>query len=206
MKGIGKSRSSSPGMKRIHIKLIISFLFIILLIVTGIFIKSRLFDEHKNKKEILSVTTLEKIIHISELSTFQAVYNGIAQVMNEKKPDQVDYYVSYEAKVNAGIDFKNVTITMDEAIKRITVTLPEIEITDINVDIASLDYIFVNNKANKSTVSEQAYKACIADVTEESDTEAAIFELAEQNTKNIMRALISPFLEQLDTDYELVIN
>lgn len=187
-------------------KLLMLILFLALIISIGIYIKIWHSGEDDNKEEILSVSSLEKIIKISELSTFDAVYNGIAKVMNEKNPDEVDYYVSYESKVYAGIDFEKVKITMDKEAKKITVTLPEIEITDINVDIASLDYIFINSKANTSTVSEQAYKACIADVTSESKEEAAIYELAEQNAKNIMKALISPFIEQLDSDYELEIN
>lgn len=39
----------------------------------------------EGKKEIVTVSALEKIVNVSELSTFTAVYNGIAQVMDEKK-------------------------------------------------------------------------------------------------------------------------
>jgi hypothetical protein len=192
--------------KKIKRKLLLPILIIALIAAIGILFLARLLDRQDNKEEILTVSTLEKIINISELSTFQAVYNGIAEVMNEKKSDQIDYYVSYEAKVYAGINFEEVKITMDEEAKKISVVIPEIGITDVNVDIASLDYIFHNKKANTSTVSEQAYKACIADVTNESEKEAAIYDLAEQNAKNIIKALISPFIEQLDSDYELEIN
>lgn len=84
--------------------------------------------------------------------------------------------------------------------------LPEIKITDVNVDITSLDYIFENEKANTETVSEEAYKKCIEDVTSESNSEDAIYELAEQNARNIVEALISPFVEQLDSEYRLEIQ
>lgn len=47
--------------------------------------------------------TLERIIDVSELSTFTVIYNGIAQVANEKKLELIDYY-AYVATVNAGID------------------------------------------------------------------------------------------------------
>lgn len=165
------------------------------------------FINGKNKApEILTKSTLEKIINISELSTFQAVYNGIAQVNDEKKPEKVDYYVAYDATVHAGIDFSKVEIALDDTQKKITVTLPEIEITDVNVDIASFDYMFEDKDTNKSGISEQAYKACIYDVTEESKGENAIYELAEQNAKNIIRALITPFIEQLDSEYVLEVR
>lgn len=160
----------------------------------------------KSEPEIISKTTLEKIINVSDLSTFEAVYNGIAKVVNEENSEKVDYYVSYDAKVKAGIDFEKIEITVDNENKVISVKLPEIEITDVNVDITSLDYIFENDKANTSTVSEQAYKKCIEDVRNESSSENAIYELAEQNAQNIIEALVSPFVEQLDAEYQLQIN
>ena len=74
------------------------------------------------------------------------------------------------------------------------------------MDIASLDYIFENSKANTETVSEEAYKKCIEDVTNDSSSEDAIYELAEQNAQNIVEALLSPFVEQLDSEYQLEIH
>lgn len=160
----------------------------------------------QKEAEVISVSTLERIINVSELSTFTAVYNGIAQVMNEEKADKIDYYVSYEAKVNAGIDFEKIDITLDNDTKTIYLTIPEVYITEANVDIASLDYIFMNNKANTSSVSNEAFKACEADVKAESEQQKAIFELATQNAKNILTALVRPIVEQSDEDYVLVIE
>lgn len=160
----------------------------------------------ESEPEIISKSTLEKIINVSDLSTFAAVYNGIAKVMNEDKPDKVDYYVSYDAKVKAGIDFEKVDITVDNENKLIMVNLPEIKITDVNVDITSLDFIFINEKANTSTASEEAYKKCIEDATNESNSEDAIYDLAQQNAHNIVEALLRPFIEQLNDEYQLQID
>lgn len=177
----------------------------IVLIIIGTLLFSGMTKNQKSK-EIITKATLEKIINVSELSTFEAVYNGIAQVMSKEEPTQTDYYVSYEAKVKAGIDLEKVDVSVDNKTKKISVTLPEVQITDRNVDIASLDYIFENNRANTETVSQEAYKACIEDVTNESTNEDAIYELARQNAKNIVEALINPFVEQLDSEYVLEIN
>ena len=165
-----------------------------------------LITPNKSEPEIISKSTLEKIINVSDLSTFEAVYNGIAKVTDADNPEKINYYVSYDAKVKAGIDFEKVDISVDPDTKIITVTLPEVKITDVNVDITSLDYIFENNKANTETVSEEAYKKCIEDATIESNSEDAIYELAEQNARNIAEALISPFVEQLDSEYQLEIH
>ncbi len=159
----------------------------------------------KSKPVIISTSTLEKILNVSDLSTFEAIYNGVAKVTNEDNPEKIDYYVSYDATVKAGINFEEVEISVNDEEKIITVTLPEIKITDITVDIESMDYIFLNSKSNDSTVSEEAYKKCIEDVTTECDSENAIYELAKENAQNITEALIKPFLSSLDSEYELEI-
>lgn len=160
----------------------------------------------KKQAQVITVSTLQEIIDVSELSTFTAVYNGIAQVMNQDNPESVDYYVSYEAKVNAGIDFEQVEIDLDEEAKTIRITMPPVELTDVNVDISSLDFIFYNQKLNTSTVTETAYKACEADVEKESQEQQAIYDLAEQNAKNVLTALVKPIVDQADTEYTLVVE
>lgn len=186
--------------------LTIGIIGVVLISIAGFVIVPKVIGNKDDKKDVITVLTLEKIIKVSELSTFTAVYNGIAQVMNEEKIGEIDYYVSYEAKVNAGIDFDKITIAIDDTEKTINISLPEVYITDINVDIASLDYIFLNDKANVSTSSQKAFKACEADVRTESEQQKAIFELATQNAKNILTALTRPIIEQLDADYMLVIE
>lgn len=193
-----KKLSGSKVKYIIGIAIMLAVVIIVLLAVS--------MSSKKSEPEIISKSTLEDIINVSDLSTFEAVYNGIAKVTDEDNPEKVNYYVSYDAKVKAGIDFEKVDITVNTDEKIITVMLPEIKITDVNVDITSLDYIFENEKANTETVSEEAYKKCIEDVTSESNSEDAIYELAEQNARNIVEALISPFVEQLDSEYRLEIQ
>lgn len=195
----------NPKSKRIKFKHIAVLFVIIAVIITALMIKIKIFNK-KSEPTIISKATLEKVINVSDLSTFEAIYNGVAAVANEEKPENIDYYVSYEAKVKAGIDFELVEVEVNETDKVITVTLPEVKITDVDVDIASLDYIFMNNKANTQTVSEQAYKKCIKDVTKESNSTDEIYESARQNARNIVEALISPFVEQLDSEYKLEIK
>lgn len=183
-----------------YIALIIIF---VLTAVAGFFILPKATEEPDNNKDIITVSTLKEIINVSELSTFTSVYNGVAQVMNEK--NQINYYVSYEATVKAGIDFDKIIIYIDEPNKIINITMPPAHITEINVDIASLDYIFINNNANTTSVSQEAYKACEADVQKESKQQEEIFRLATENAKNTLTALIDPIIEQLYADYTLKI-
>ena len=79
------------------------------------------------------------------------------------------------------------------------------EITKVDVDIASMDFIFYDNKANASTVSQTAYKACEADAQQESASQEAIYKLARQNACNVLTALINPIVEQMDAEFRLSI-
>lgn len=184
----------------------ILFLIMIIAAMTTYLIYDFKKQNKKEEPEIITKTNLEKVLNVSDLSTFEAIYNGIAAVAGEEKPENIDYYVYYEAKVKAGIDFKQIKVDVNEKAKLITVTLPEVKITDVDVDIASLDYIFINNKSNTQTVSAKAYKKCIEDVTDESNSTSEIYESAKLNARNMVEALIKPFTEQLDSSYKLEIN
>lgn len=198
-----KANKNSPENKKL---LAVVVGVVLVAIVAGILVAPKILSNSKPEPEVITVSTLEKIINVSELSTFTAVYNGIAQVMNEKKPEETDYYVSYEARVNAGIDFEKIEISVDSEAKAINIDVPEVYITEVNVDISSLDFIFYNKKANASTVTQEAFKACEEDVQKESGQQAAIFELAQQNAENVLTALTRPIVEQLDSEYTLVIE
>ena len=101
------------------------------------------------KKNVVTTSSLQKIIKVSRLSTSTAVYNGIAKVKNEKKSDKIDYYVAYEAKVSAGIDFDKVDIVVDHEAKKVSIKY-DVIITDVVVDVSSMDFIFNDKSANKS--------------------------------------------------------
>lgn len=194
-------KSQNGKINKFMIVFIIGFISVMIIAVLCI---PKVFKQ--SKPEIISKSTLQKIVNVSELSTFEAVYNGIAKVMDEEEKDAVKYYVSYDAKIKAGLDFEKVNIDVDNQNKIIRVKIPEIEINDINVDITSLDYIFMDKNANTATVSEEAYKKCIEDVKNETVSENEIYNLAEQNAHNIIEALISPFIKQLDSEYKIEID
>ncbi len=149
--------------------------------------------EQEPEPEFVSVSTLEEIIEVSELSTFRSVYNGVAEVQGSS--GKTDYYVSYNATVDAGMDFDRIAITVDNDAKTVSLILPDVKITDVNVDILSLDYIFLNDKANSSSVTAAAYKACEQDAEKESAEQNQIFETAEQNAENVVKALVEPVIE-----------
>ncbi len=188
-------------------KTIVTFAVIIVLVTVAVVLAIISSGEkpEEPKKELITEVMLQEVIDVSELSTFEAVYNGVAKVYNKQKPINIDYYVSYCSKIKAGIDFDKVELSVDNEAKKITATLPEVTITDVTVDITTLDYIFQNAAANNSSVAEEAYKACIEDATTESRRQKDIYTFAQQNAENVITALITPFVSQLDNEYTLEI-
>lgn len=156
--------------------------------------------------QVLTLSLLEDIVEVSDLATYEAIYNGIATVYDEKKPEKVKYHVSYEAEIEVGFDIQDIRVDLDTESKKVIVTIPPVDIVSVVVDFTSMDFIFINDKADTATVSETAYKACETDAITESQAQTAIKELAQQNALNYVDALIRPFVEQMDPTYEIEIT
>ncbi len=172
----------------------------------GLYAWLHLFDKDKGKEEKITVVTeasLEKILQISDLSSYKAVYNGVACIPDKENKEEPSYYAAYEAEVQIGINMEEIQIDVEEGQKKVLVHLPETKINDVIVDMTSLDYMFIDKSAETKDVSSEAYSACIADAKEESGSNQEIIRLAEDNTKDLVRALLEPLLEQQEEDYTL---
>lgn len=178
---------------------------VVLIILLGI-VAVLLVNRKEEEPNFDIVATLDKIVQTSDLSTAVFKYEGIADVPNQKKTSEIDYYISYEAKVYAGIDFSEISFVENKEKKTITAKIPQVEITDIVVDPASLDYIFNNKKADNISVAQVALTACEEDIYQEVTTENALLEIAQENAKNAIRALTEPIVEQAYKGYTLVIE
>lgn len=155
------------------------------------------------EQKVDTVSTLERVVKTSSLSTYETVYNGVSVINNEEKPDKIDCYVSYNATVKAGLDFNKIKITKDDEMHVIIVNMPDIELMEPNVKIEDIDYIFVNKRINQDGLSAKAYRTCIEDAEEEASKQDAIIKYAKQNAENLISGLISPFVNQLEEDYTI---
>lgn len=163
-------------------------------------------SQNPKEEQVITVSTLEEIVETAKLSTYEMKYEGVATRYNDKKTNKVDYYVLYTASVKSGIEFDKIEYAVDSASKHIVITLPEIEIADKHVDKASLEYLFYNNKLNNENVAEEAYTLCTEDLDKKIKENTTIYEIATQNTKNTIEALVQPFIENVESDYTLEIR
>ena len=141
----------------------------------------------------------------------QPARTGVAEVPQKNHPTKVAYYVSYEAEVKASINMADIDVQIDDNVgegqaKKIIVTLPQLQVKQIDVDMASLDYMFVKKSANTADVSEEAYAACIADAGSECRGNEVFLQMAKENCENTVKALLMPIIENQDESYELVIQ
>ncbi len=157
----------------------------------------------EKEPEIVTMSTLEKIVNVSKLSTVKFVYNGVATVPNEEKPEEIDYYVSYNAEISVGIDFDAVYFEQDEEAKIIYAHMPMPYVTNVSVEIKSLDYIFENDKANTVTITQTAYEKCVEDAEKECKTNKDIFKMASDNARNAVTALAQPIVDEYFEGYHM---
>ena len=153
----------------------------------------------------ISKASLEKLIEISDLSTLDYTYNAITTVYEEDGTTP-KYYVSYDGTVTAGIDMEELDVSTDDEAKTISISLPEVTIQNVSIDMSSLDFIFEEEKYETETVSQEAYKACLNDLNKKASEEDSLLSIARENAIEAMDALISPWVKQLDSNYTVEIK
>lgn len=181
-------------------KIIVVFLVLDILILAGVYVsttrKNSVFEE--GKTTIITSAMLMDAIDISELSSAQYTYNGIAEMYKDEKKEKIKCYIKYNAKVKAGIDMKKVDFVYDHKNKTITPILPEIQITSNTVDEKCISFIPDNAKVE----IKDALVACEEDAICESEKSAELINSARENFKSIIEGLLDPVLKP--TGYRII--
>lgn len=195
---------------------ILLFCLIALILIKSILSRSSFADRIMNSAEnflegeegkvtTISKASLDKVFEINELSTADYIYNAIAKAYGEDGKS-VKYYVAYEGTVKAGIDFSKIVVDIDEKEKVITITIPDIVFQEETVDPGTLKYIFKDKKSETENVHQEAFKLCEKDLKERVGGEESLLELAEKNAIAIVKALVVPWVEQVDSEYTVIVK
>ena len=150
-----------------------------------------------NSRQIITSTQLERVVNVSSLSTAQFTYNGIAQKFKDEEHKKLDYSARYNANVKVGIQMDQIRFRIDQNEKRVYATLPNIDILDISVDPNHIGYIPDRTNIDLS----EAIAICQQDAENEAREADKLFEVAGENAKSTVMALIYPILES--AGYEL---
>lgn len=166
---------------------------------------SQFFTGEEGEVSTISKASLDKVFEISELSTADYVYNAVARAYGEDN-STVKYYVAYEGKVKAGIDFSKIKIDIDHETKTILITIPAIEFQEQTVDPGTLKYIFKDKKSERENIHQEAFELCEKDLKERVSKEKDLAELAEKNAVAVVKGLVEPWVEQIDKDYKVTVQ
>lgn len=176
-------------------------------IVGGAFLGKQMswFKSEEGKVTTISKSSLEEVLEINQLSTLEYIYNAVAPVQ-KKNFNSIKYYVAYQGVVTAGIDFTKIDIQVDDENKIITITVPEVEIQNVRVDAGTMRYIFNEEEYETENVSAEAYSAAVEHLTQQAGTESRLFDMAQDNAIDAISALITPWVNQVDSDYTVQIE
>ena len=149
------------------------------------------------KENTVTSSILKKAVDIDDLSTAQFVYNGIAEKYKDNGKD-VAYRISYDSVVKAGIRMSDVQFDIDDKEKTITVTLPDIIITSVSVDVNTLSYMPENPSGSDIKMD---LATCENDVKRESEESEKFYSYAQENLKAVIEGLVNPLIQ--DKGYSL---
>ena len=144
----------------------------------------------KKEPEIITNSTLMRTVDVSELSTAEFIYNGIAEIYEGDDADTVKCRVRYKARVKATINMDEITFDIDDEKKTVKPSLPEISLKASLDDQEGLSFIPENSKIDL----QEAMEACEKDVTAEAKENEELYQSAEENLQDVIEALTYPIL------------
>lgn len=176
--------------------IILAFGILILLIIL-----CTIFWGEEGEHTIESTNTLKRIVKTENLNTVQYTYNAVTQ--KETKDGKVKYYVAYEGIVKAGVEFDEIKIETDEKNKIVTITIPDVHVTETIVDSDSLEFIFTKDKYDTKEVLNEALKLCENDLNSRALKEELLLVAARENAVSGIKAFFEPWIDTLDEKYEV---
>lgn len=219
-KSIKKPRKK-PRKKRLHIFRSLILVLLLLVILMGLYVfgikgvpdgnlaadvvedVQEAAEGKEGKVTTITESSLEEVFELNELQTAEYIYNAVVPVEGEKG---IEYHVAYEGTVTAGVNFDELKITVDEDQKKICITVPKVTILDTIVEADSLEYIFEKKKYDNEQVYKEAYSLCQKDLEERAKNDEKLLELASENVHQVIKAMVSPWVEQVDSKYEIIIQ
>lgn len=167
---------------------IVLFLGIALLVIASIWF---FFQQSPiNKANIITSSELTDIIDISELSTAEFKYNGIAEEKNKK--GKIRCRICYSAIVKAGIDLKKVKIDVDNVKKIIIISLPAIGINVNMVDDQSMTVL----PSDANIEIDEMLKCCTEDAEKEASSSKTLRDTAYDNLISSIKGLLFPIIKE----------
>lgn len=224
MKGLELALPGGKGKLKLPIILIVIAVILVAVIITGLII-SGLSVSLKNadkeneelramieqlKEELVEANKIDvayvgnRLDTISQLAVAEMTYNGIIHFKDGNIPfiDLKEFYMAYTVSLKAGYDLSAADIKVTE--NTVTITLPEAEIYEPNVDETSIRFfdesVSLFNQENKEDLIE-AITAAKEDVLAQPETERM-----KETARLHVEILIKALFEGQIGDRDLILN
>ena len=171
-------------LKQLVTAVVVALGILALLFATG------LLPGKRNQAEYDFSSQLTEALDIAELSTSEFVYNGVADVY-DGNGQKVLYSVAYNSTVKVGIQMSDIQFEIDAVEKIVKPILPAVAIQSPVVDPASIDYI----PRPRDVDLKVSMAACKENTRVEAEKSEKLFQIAEENMKSIIEALLCPVVE-----------
>ena len=192
IKRIAKTKEKEMAMNEIRKKFLKNVIPVLIgIVVLGGIIGAKIEGAFaEGERRVITSSSLKEAINIAELSTAEYRYNGVATVYKNDKKQKVKCYIRYFATVHAFIEADKIEFEIDKENHTVTPILPELEYKINVADEQSLSFMPDNVKIDLN----DALEACQQDAMTEATDSGRLKDVAEENLKNTIEALLYPII------------
>ena len=192
-----ESKKGRNGIKAIVVLVCVT---IIVVVLGAVFFTMR--SSGNDSTKITNAVVEEKLSAIAELATYQMEYKDIKTETNIRRffdlfdiPGTTNsIIITYHGVIKVGYQFSEINPEVDELTKTITVKLPPAMVLSNEIDEDRMEFIENNNLLNP--IKCKALTDYIQEIKAEElarAEEQGIYELAEQNAKDLIRDELAEF-------------
>ena len=200
-----KEKESKKKDKILKKKNLLIIILVVIIVAIILIVTSK-----ESKVEINIKSTLERIVEKSDLETVTINYNIISKKCKDDNNcdktsnniDDFEYVVSCKATVNAGIDFKDVVIDVNNKEKKVVVEVPEATIKDSTI----ISVKFLNGDDLPPETLTEATKLCDVDVLERSKKDEKIVPAAKDQARVVLEGFYQQWIKAYDSSYTVEVR
>lgn len=150
---------------------------------------------------------------IAELATLDCYYHNVASVEREAdgwlpfiNTGYKKIWFEYTGTVTLGVDVNKVAIELDDETDKVTVTLPDATVQEINVSIESMsDPVYETGAFTEVTIEDktEAFKNAQETMRNAADTNESLKYQARERAKSLLEQYINSIAEINGTSYKI---
>ena len=170
-----------------------------------------IFSSKEGQIKMKIKSTLEKVIEKSDLETVTFTYNVIAK---QCKDDEVcdkatnninnfKYVVSCKGSIVAGIDFKKITVDVNQKNKKVVIKIPEATIID-EPNILSIK--FLNGNELPASELPNARRLCQETIKEKSSVDEKLIPAAKEQSIIVLEEFYNQWIKAYNSSYSVEVK